>query len=696
MANINSVDNNNSAQKYTKEQYNEYLRIVDSMEEFWENKKEIPAIELKNIFIDFGETLAVDDVSFKIHDGQLVTLLGPSGSGKTTALNAISGLLTITSGKVLFGGKDVTSLPPQKRKLGFVFQNYALYPHMSVYDNIAFPLRNDIDWKRKIIFKKNTAILEIKNIYLKHLGASEEEITKLNKAWHQYNNISKVLDSEYQKYQINLIKEYENATNDYKMTKVRYSASLNLNSKDSLKKINSLKENYKIQKKLIKDKIKIEKANKLYEKYDLTKSTLNPIIDKFALINKNNKKDLNTYKNNLDSVNQIISELNAFDKNTLTLDEQLLFEKTLYKAKKEEIRYNFNINVINYTNHYEKLILEKKTIRNEEKRKYKDKKKNDSKLIQLKKNRKIIKNIARDELTEVRNELYSKYNLIEVIKQDNEQKNLNLSKEDRDKIIELSKKNISIRKWIHNEVMEVAERVEILPILQKKPTRLSGGQQQRVAIARAIVKKPKILLMDEPLSNLDAKLRISTRQWIRDIQQKLGITTVFVTHDQEEAMSISDTIICMSMAKVQQIGSPMDLYNKPKNKFVARFLGMPEMGLLEAKNVNNKITIYDKEIKGIKLLNSNSKDLLIGVRAEDFILKKKTDKYQFKALIKTVENFGKESKLIVLLEDETPINFLIDNKLDYKVGDNIYFNLPVDRLHIFDKVTEERVEYEIK
>lgn len=130
--------------------------------------------------------------------------------------------------------------------------------------------------------------------------------------------------------------------------------------------------------------------------------------------------------------------------------------------------------------------------------------------------------------------------------------------------------------------MEVAKRVEITKILQKKPTRLSGGQQQRVSIARAIVKKPDILLMDEPLSNLDAKLRISTRQWIRQIQQSLKITTVFVTHDQEEAMSISDIVICMDFGKVKQIGSPIELYNKPNNLFVAKFLGMPEMGLFPA------------------------------------------------------------------------------------------------------------------
>ncbi|WP_373438630.1 ABC transporter ATP-binding protein, partial [Metamycoplasma equirhinis] len=160
--------------------------------------------------------------------------------------------------------------------------------------------------------------------------------------------------------------------------------------------------------------------------------------------------------------------------------------------------------------------------------------------------------------------------------------------------------------------------VEITKNLAKRPTQLSGGQQQRVAIARAIVKKPKILLLDEPLSNLDAKLRISTRKWIRSIQQELGITTVFVTHDQEEAMSISDKIVCMSTAQVQQIGSPMELYLKPKNEFVARFLGMPEMTIFEAKIEDENIT-YDGKPLIKKPADYKKQKIDIGFRGESLI-----------------------------------------------------------------------------
>ena len=122
------------------------------------------AIELKNLVIDFGETLAVDNINLKIKKGQLVTLLGPSGCGKTTTLNAIAGLLTPTSGQILFSSKNVTNFSPKKRRLGLVFQNYALYPHMTTYDNVAFPLRNDVHWQNGVR-KKNEISIRTTTLY---------------------------------------------------------------------------------------------------------------------------------------------------------------------------------------------------------------------------------------------------------------------------------------------------------------------------------------------------------------------------------------------------------------------------------------------------------------------------------------------------------------------------------------------------
>ena len=134
---------------------------------------------------------------------------------------------------------------------------------------------------------------------------------------------------------------------------------------------------------------------------------------------------------------------------------------------------------------------------------------------------------------------------------------------------------------IPGRVMEAAKIVQIDNLLDRKPSELSGGQQQRVAIARALVKKPDVLLLDEPLSNLDARLRLQTREEIKRIQQETGITTVFVTHDQEEAMSISDVIVGMKLGVVHQVGKPQDIYDNPCNLFVAKFLGTPPINVFK-------------------------------------------------------------------------------------------------------------------
>ena len=144
---------------------------------------------------------------------------------------------------------------------------------------------------------------------------------------------------------------------------------------------------------------------------------------------------------------------------------------------------------------------------------------------------------------------------------------------------------------MERRALEAAKLVQIDELMDRKPSELSGGQQQRVAIARALVKMPRVLLLDEPLSNLDARLRLQTREEIRRIQKETGITTVFVTHDQEEAMSISDMIVVMKLGVVQQIGKPQEVYDDPVNLFVAKFLGTPPINVLEGEVKDGKVYI---------------------------------------------------------------------------------------------------------
>ena len=168
-----------------------------------------------------------------------------------------------------------------------------------------------------------------------------------------------------------------------------------------------------------------------------------------------------------------------------------------------------------------------------------------------------------------------------------------------------------------DRAVNAAKLVQIDDLMERKPSELSGGQQQRVAIARALVKMPKVLLLDEPLSNLDARLRLQTREEIRRIQKETGITTIFVTHDQEEAMSISDMIVVMKLGVVQQIGAPQEVYDNPTNLFVAKFLGTPPINVFAGQVKNGQLYIGDAAVLDVPGVQDQS--VYVGIRPEGFI-----------------------------------------------------------------------------
>ncbi|MFV8475662.1 ATP-binding cassette domain-containing protein [Mycoplasma sp. 1932B] len=663
--------------------YTNQLANIDS--------ESFPAIELKNLNIDFGETLAVDNVSFKIPEGKLVTLLGPSGSGKTTTLNAIAGLLTVTSGKILFKGKDVTDFTPQKRKIGFVFQNYALYPHMSVYANIAFPLKNDPEWQKKFYLNREKARNEIQIVYLKKLGATEQEIAELRNAFDVIMLISEKSSHKVAELYARMVNDFEQAHTEYKITLVHEDSEISLLTKNVIKTNEKIRQDSKQKINEIKEKFASDKANNLLP--ELQQAEILQDLDK-ANYKFQKLATVEEMEQRIVEIQEFVSKLLLVDFSNLVLKDRIKIVKLEEQALKALTRYKYLIKQEEIVNRYQVLKAEAKKNYLEQKAKFNELLKTNEEYKQLLSDSKRLPVVAKVLYQQKAKELIEKYDLKNVLKQEKNNNDF-LSEEEKAHIKELAKADITLKQAIHNEVMEVAARVEIVHILQKKPTRLSGGQQQRVSIARAIVKKPEILLMDEPLSNLDAKLRISTRQWIREIQQSLGITTVFVTHDQEEAMSISDIVICMSMAKVQQMGTPLELYNKPKNQFVARFLGMPEMGLFASEVVNGKLTMAGVPLPQIKIVGKDNITLNIGVRSEDFIIKEKGQDYSFKGKVVVQENFGKESKLVVDVEGAGRINFLLDNNYEFHIGDDIFFDVPLAKLHIFDAASEERLQYEI-
>lgn len=355
--------------------------------------KKFPSRDRKN----HEDVIAVNDFTFTIPDGKLIGLLGPSGCGKSTTLNLISGLLKPTSGKIFFGEDDVTDLPPENRGIGLVFQNYALYPHLTVKKNILFPLEN-------------------------------------------------------------------------------------LKGKDKLSKEEMLKKAY-----------------------------------------------------------------------------------------------------------------------------------------------------------------------------------------------------------------DVAKLVQIDELMDRKPGELSGGQQQRVAIARALVKMPRVLLLDEPLSNLDARLRLQTREEIRRIQRETKITTIFVTHDQEEAMSISDMIVVMKAGVVQQIGKPQEVYDDPVNLFVAKFLGTPPINVFDGQVRAQKLYIGEDAVLDVS--GVEDQEVYVGIRPEGFLLQ---EDGPFGCALSGVEVMGRD--ISVVCTNPASLNPTIraiigtENKVDTE-SEAVRFALKPGKVFIFHKDTEERIYF---
>ena len=239
-----------------------------------------------------------------------------------------------------------------------------------------------------------------------------------------------------------------------------------------------------------------------------------------------------------------------------------------------------------------------------------------------------------------------------------------------------------------------AKLVQIDNLLERKPGEMSGGQQQRVAIARALVKIPKVLLLDEPLSNLDARLRLQTREEIRRIQRETGITTIFVTHDQEEAMSISDLIVVMKLGVVQQIGKPQDVYDDPANLFVAKFLGTPPINVFEGAVKGGKLYIGEDCVMDVA--DTADQDVWVGIRPEGFILDANGPMH---CKLNAVEVMGRDSSIVSThpASANPVIRSIVDsdNKVDPK-SETVSYCLKSNKVFIFNKETEERIYAEVK
>ena len=461
------------------------------------------------------ETTAVNQMNFTIPDGKLVGLLGPSGCGKSTTLYMIAGLHKPTDGHIWFGDEDVTNVAPENRGIGLVFQNYALYPHLSVRQNIEFPLDN-VRFPGAFGEQRNH-VIDLKN----DMRTSRKDLARTEKA-------------------------------------------------------------------LAKSEALVQKAS---EKLEAAKASGDEAeAQHWSEIKVNNEHLIKSAKERIENITKHISFVEA---------EYVKAEEELEKAKQE----------------FEEL------------------KARDPEAAKLK---------ARTKL----------------------------SKADKDAI-----------------ALEMAKVVDIEPYLDRKPKELSGGQQQRVAIARALAKKPRVLLLDEPLSNLDARLRLQTREEIKRIQRETGITTIFVTHDQEEAMSISDTIVVMKLGVIQQIDAPQRVYEEPANLFVAKFLGSPAINVFDGEIKGGKLLLNGKEIDKDPSYKGADRKVKVAVRPESF---EYAEKGEIPVAVSSIEHIGRDITVNGHIEEqkENHVKIIIPSELSAKVVGKAKLAFHAKRLYVFEESGE--------
>lgn len=238
---------------------------------------------------------------------------------------------------------------------------------------------------------------------------------------------------------------------------------------------------------------------------------------------------------------------------------------------------------------------------------------------------------------------------------------------------------------ISARVAEAAKMLEIEKYLDRKPRALSGGQRQRVAMGRAIVRKPAVFLFDEPLSNLDAKLRVTMRGEIRKLQKRLKTTAIYVTHDQLEAMTLADRLVVLNGGRIEQIGTPLEVYNRPASTFVASFIGSPAMNLVNGEIMGDRLVLGDAVLP-LKARWTEG-PVRVGIRAEDLILSEREDA-MLELAIDYVEELGAQRLVHGLLGDQN-LTAVVSSSAD--LGDRLYLSIPVERLHFFSAENGRRM-----
>ena len=593
------------------------------------------------------DTTAVNDLDIVIPDGKLVGLLGPSGCGKSTTLYMISGLLNPTSGEIWFGDEEVTNLSAEKRGIGLVFQNYALYPHMSIYKNVEFPLTNlKVEVSLKEFFKYDCKIV---------YKISEDTV---------FNGILQSINSLVYKLAI------KGVNIDPKTDEIKKDL-------DNLENLLLLKHRLNT----LKSTREIKACKQDIEKYQA-------LVDKSQIIGKNVEVDI--------TLNDVpVETFENFKTNLLRIVKYESFDYTSVRSSEALFDSTFRFTIAGIKDGAKISKISTDNLSEEER---------NAKLF--KHYETFIKSLAKNRKHKVKEfDIYADngeiktFFKIKFIKENElndfiEELNNNFEIKDFTSNKTVAVKYRKLTKLERREIVyEVAKLVQIDEYLQRKPSQLSGGQQQRVAIARALVKRPKVLLLDEPLSNLDARLRLQTREEIKRIQRNTGITTVFVTHDQEEAMSISDEIVVMKLGEEQQKDKPQEVYNNPKNLFVAQFLGTPPINCFNGYVKDGEIYIGSEKI--LKCENKvEDQEVVIAIRPEGFIVHGDDSEYGFTSNADLIEVLGRDLSLVCKNPHclKPSYKVIINSENDINIG-KVRFGVKKNKTFIFDKNTQERIYY---
>ncbi|MCH4278286.1 MAG: ATP-binding cassette domain-containing protein [Bacilli bacterium] len=613
------------------------------------------------------DTIAVKDLDFVVPDGKLVGLLGPSGCGKSTTLYMIAGLHKPTSGEVWFGDQEVTNLSPEKRGIGLVFQNYALYPHMSIYKNIEFPLTNlkvevpmstFFDFHMHFVYELNAKdnselILEAVNRLGLRVGLKKKDFIVASTIENEKTLTIDVTLKNTSEATHKLFKEdFDYIVKGYKLEESQEQTSEALFDTTFRASINEVRDD---------ETCDVTFSGKLPESYQDSDmdADINKAREYFKGFGHPESVTIMHLHNGHEVVSRVLgihvkslNEVEAGFKSALgLLSTSKMVDNVFAKSFEKEVVAFMKENKIRYS---------------------------DLKVYFDKVNTKLF--VEFHKLSKAKNEeaikaLSEKLSLSEVVTETKIAINhRRLTKEERNDIVH-----------------ETAKLVQVEEYLQRKPSQLSGGQQQRVAIARALVKRPKVLLLDEPLSNLDARLRLQTREEIRRIQQETGITTVFVTHDQEEAMSISDEIVVMKLGEEQQIDSPQKVYNSPANLFVAQFLGTPPINVFEGEVKKGKIYIGDDVVFETKT-KVEDQPVYVAIRPEGLLVSKDEKALGFDAGVDQIQVLGRDLYIVGKNPHCLQPSFkAIIPSDDSKYGKKIRLSVKAKKFYIFNKKTEERI-----